>query len=83
MILNGAAARLVEPGDRVIVITYAEYDEAELAPTSRRSCTSTSATVRFPAEQAVQRAGSNLVWMRTGTEPNRSRAAPRPRRLVA
>ncbi|MDQ3642514.1 MAG: aspartate 1-decarboxylase [Actinomycetota bacterium] len=30
--LNGAAARLVEPGHRVIVITYADYDEAELAP---------------------------------------------------
>ena len=29
--LNGAAARLVQPGDRVIVISYAEYDEAELA----------------------------------------------------
>ena len=28
--LNGAAARLVHTGDRVIVITYAEYDEAEL-----------------------------------------------------
>jgi aspartate 1-decarboxylase len=28
--LNGAAARLVDPGDRVIVITYAEYEEAEL-----------------------------------------------------
>ena len=31
MCLNGAAARLVSPGDRVIVISYAEYDEAELA----------------------------------------------------
>ena len=34
--LNGAAARLVSPGDRVIVISYAEYDQAELegyAPT--------------------------------------------------
>jgi aspartate 1-decarboxylase len=30
VILNGAAARLVHPGDRVIVITYAQYDEAEL-----------------------------------------------------
>jgi aspartate 1-decarboxylase len=30
MCLNGAAARLVQPGDRIIVITYAEYDEAEL-----------------------------------------------------
>src|SRR5262245_62647086 len=28
--LNGAAARLVHPGDRVIVITYADYDQAEL-----------------------------------------------------
>ena len=31
VVLNGAAARLVQPGDRVIVITYATYDEAELA----------------------------------------------------
>ena len=34
--LNGAAARLVAPGDRVIIISYADYDEAELegyAPT--------------------------------------------------
>jgi aspartate 1-decarboxylase len=30
VILNGAAARLVHTGDRVIVITYAMYDEAEL-----------------------------------------------------
>jgi aspartate 1-decarboxylase len=29
--LNGAAARLVAPGDRIIIISYAEYDEAELA----------------------------------------------------
>jgi len=28
--LNGAAARLVQPGDRVIVITYADYEESEL-----------------------------------------------------
>jgi aspartate 1-decarboxylase len=34
--LNGAAARLVQPGDRIIVITYADYEDAELdgfAPT--------------------------------------------------
>ncbi len=30
VVLNGAAARLVHTGDRVIVITYAQYDEAEL-----------------------------------------------------
>jgi aspartate 1-decarboxylase len=28
--LNGAAARLVSPGDRVIVLSYADYEEAEL-----------------------------------------------------
>ena len=28
--LNGAAARLVMTGDRVIVITYADYEDAEL-----------------------------------------------------
>lgn len=28
--LNGAAARLAQPGDRVIVISYAQYEEAEL-----------------------------------------------------
>jgi aspartate 1-decarboxylase len=28
--LNGAAARLVQPGDRVIVITYADFEPAEL-----------------------------------------------------
>jgi aspartate 1-decarboxylase len=31
MCLNGAAARLVQPGDRIIVISYADYDSAELA----------------------------------------------------
>jgi aspartate 1-decarboxylase len=29
--LNGAAARLGHPGDHVIVISYADYEEAELA----------------------------------------------------
>lgn len=30
VILNGPAARLVQTGDRVIIISYAEYSEAEL-----------------------------------------------------
>ena len=30
MCLNGAAARLVSPGDRIIVISYADYDQGEL-----------------------------------------------------
>ncbi len=29
--LNGAAARLVAPGDKVIIITYADYEREELA----------------------------------------------------
>jgi aspartate 1-decarboxylase len=29
--LNGAAARLVHPGDRLIIITYADYEDAEIA----------------------------------------------------
>ena len=28
--LNGAAARLVSPGDKVIIISYAEYEDSEL-----------------------------------------------------
>src|SRR5213076_931198 len=28
--LNGAAARLVHPGDKVIVLTYADYEDSEL-----------------------------------------------------
>ena len=31
MCVNGAAARLVQIGDKVIVISYASYEEAELA----------------------------------------------------
>jgi len=30
MCLNGAAARLVQPGDKIIVISYADYEEAEI-----------------------------------------------------
>jgi len=31
MTINGAAARLVQRGDTIIVVSYASYDEAELA----------------------------------------------------
>lgn len=34
--LNGAAARLVQKGDRVIIVSYAQFDEAE-AETHRPS----------------------------------------------
>lgn len=31
VVINGAAARLAQPGDPVIIFTYADYDAAELA----------------------------------------------------
>ena len=31
MCLNGAAARLVQPGDKIIVVSYADYEELETA----------------------------------------------------
>jgi aspartate 1-decarboxylase len=64
VILNGAAARLVQAGDRVIVITYAVYDEAELATFAPRIVHVDEANRPIDADEAVQRAGSNLVWMR-------------------
>lgn len=64
VILNGAAARLVQPGDRVIVITYAVYDEAELASHAPRIVHVDEANRPIDADEAVERAGSNLVWMR-------------------
>ena len=64
VILNGAAARLVQPGDRVIVITYGVYDEAELAEYAPRIVHVDEANGPIEADEAVQRAGSNLVWIR-------------------
>ena len=68
VILNGAAARLVHPGDKVIVITYAEYDEAELAAYEPQIVHVDEENRAITAEQAVRRVGSNIVWMRTGSE---------------
>ncbi len=64
VILNGAAARLVQPGDRVIVITYATYDEAELVEYAPRIVHVDEANRPIDEEEAVRREGSNLVWMR-------------------
>lgn len=63
VILNGAAARLVETGDRVIVITYGVYDEAELGSYAPVIVHVDERNRPIAAEDAVQRAGSNLVWM--------------------
>jgi aspartate 1-decarboxylase len=78
VILNGAAARLVQPGDRVIVITYASYDEAELAGYEPVIVHVDERNRPIPWEQAVERSGSNLVWMRTGSERSRKPARPAP-----
>jgi aspartate 1-decarboxylase len=64
VIINGAAAHLVQPGDRVIVITYGVYAEAELADYAPRIVHVDEANRPIDADEAVQRAGSNLVWMR-------------------
>jgi len=78
VILNGAAARLVQPGDRVIVITYASYDEAELDAYEPLIVHVDERNRPIPREQAVERSGSNLVWMRTGPERGRKPARPAP-----
>ena len=63
VILNGAAARLVEPGDKVIVITYAQYDEVELAAYAPQIVHVDAENRVISDEEAVRRAGTNLVWL--------------------
>jgi aspartate 1-decarboxylase len=63
VILNGAAARLVQPGDKVIVITYAQYDEAALAEYAPRIVHVDDGNGPIPEELAMQRVGSSLVWL--------------------
>ena len=64
VILNGAAARLVAPGDKVIVITYSSYDEAELDRYEPQIVHVDERNLPIPEAEAVARAGSNVVWMR-------------------
>jgi aspartate 1-decarboxylase len=64
VILNGAAARLVEPGHRVIVISYASYSDAELAGYTPIIVHVDEANHPISEREAVERMGSNLVWMR-------------------
>jgi len=78
VILNGAAARLVQPGDRVIVITYASYDDAELETFEPLIVHVDECNRPIPADEAVERSGSNLVWMRTDPERGREPARPAP-----
>ena len=64
IILNGAAARLVQPGDRVIVITYAAYNEEELAEYAPLIVHVDEANRVIPEHDAVSRQGSNVVYVR-------------------
>jgi aspartate 1-decarboxylase len=64
VILNGAAARLVQPGDKVIVITYGTYDEAELADFAPKIVHVDEGNRPITEREAVVRNGSNLIWMR-------------------
>ncbi|GIU88919.1 MAG: aspartate 1-decarboxylase [Acidimicrobiia bacterium] len=75
VVLNGAAARLVQPGDRVIVITYAQYDEAELARYEPRIVHVDERNRMIPEEEAVARVGSNLLWMRDHTKSGEASAS--------
>ena len=63
VVLNGAAARLVQPGDKVIVITYAQYDEAELSTYEPQIVHVDAHNNAITADEAVRRAGTNLVWL--------------------
>jgi aspartate 1-decarboxylase len=67
--LNGAAARLAEPGDRVIVISYAQYDEAELAT--------------FAPRFVFVDDGNRIVDLPAAREPDDPGENPAPRRLRA
>ena len=64
VILNGAAARLVQPGDRVIVISYAAYSEEELRDYAPLIVHVDEANRVIPEHDAVSREGSNVVYVR-------------------
>jgi len=69
-VLNGAAARLVQPGDRVIVITYAGYDETEMEAYEPRIVHVDEANRVIAEHEAVRRVGTNLVFVRTAGASN-------------
>jgi aspartate 1-decarboxylase len=64
--INGAAAHLVAPGDTVILISYAQLDEAELAAYAPRVVFVDAANriVERGSDPAAAPAGSGLVSAR-------------------
>jgi aspartate 1-decarboxylase len=65
--VNGAAARLVAPGDTVIVISYATYDEAEARSHTPAVvlCDERNRPLRRPPEQAGETSGQALEAARS------------------
>lgn len=55
--LNGAAARLVQPGDHVIILTYADYEAAELSEHEPTVVHVDSSNRPVPAESAQPHPG--------------------------
>jgi aspartate 1-decarboxylase len=70
VILNGAAARLVQPGDRVIVITYGTYEDADLEVYEPRVVHVDECNRPIDEHDAVERVGSNLVYVRQASAAN-------------
>jgi len=61
--LNGAAAHLIHPGDKVIIISYAEYDDADLRAAGGHEPTIVhvdTANRPIPEDLARELAGSRL-----------------------
>jgi aspartate 1-decarboxylase len=60
--VNGAAARLVERGDRVIIVSYAAYSESELEEHEARvvHVDATNAALRIDSEAGVINDGRQL-----------------------
>lgn len=54
--LNGAAARLVSPGDKVIILTYADYEEHELDEYEPQIVHVNTANHPVPLEEALKAA---------------------------
>lgn len=60
--LNGAAARLVQPGDKIIIITYGDFDEAELADYAPR-VVHVDAANRITSQEASRELVGGPAWL--------------------
>jgi aspartate 1-decarboxylase len=58
--LNGAAARLVHPGDKIIIITYGDYDDADLESYEPRIVHVDTANRQIDADTATALASASV-----------------------